>query len=157
MLSWHNSRYMSTPGEKKMIPIQLTLKVGTISRSFEVLHPTDQEPSGPLQYTNYNQKSAKGFGITQIIIGTVCTVLSSVLMGTNEDNIFPNSIGYGIWGGVLVGLVFFKYYDCLRISSVVDFPCVPKYSICRSSIWNLFIEFVFLKCDLKSYFALKLE
>lgn len=98
---------MSTPEEKQMIPIQVNLKVGSLSHchSFEVLHQISPEMSPALQHTNYNQKAARGLGIAQTIIGTLCIVLSSILMGTNEENIFPTSIGYGIWGGVLVGLV----------------------------------------------------
>ena len=61
--------------------------------------------NGAPKPTQYNRKAAIGIGSTQMIIGVVCLVMNSVLIGLNiEFESAVSFIGYGIWGGALVGL-----------------------------------------------------
>ena len=57
--------------------------------------------------TQYNRKAAIGIGSTQMIIGVVCLVMNIILIDLNyrwRGNV--SFIGYGIWGGILVGLFY---------------------------------------------------
>lgn len=52
----------------------------------------------------FNKKTAKGLGITQIIIGIVCVLVNSVLIVFHSRVTADVSfiLGYGIWCGALV-------------------------------------------------------
>ena len=85
-----------------------------------VNHTSPSGITGPFQRITYNQKLAKSLGIAQKVIGLVCLTLNSVLI---ETDVFPSLVCYGIWGGLLVGLLCFVI---LYLSFVYKpiFPCL---------------------------------
>ena len=85
-----------------------------------VNHTSPSGITGPFQRITYNQKLAKSLGIAQKVIGLVCLTLNSVLI---ETDVFPSLVCYGIWGGLLVGLLCFVI---LYLSFVYKYilPCL---------------------------------
>ena len=80
----------------------------------QFIQPTYPGFNGSPNPTQYNRKAAIGIGSTQMIIGVVCLVMDSVLIGLNiEFERAVSFIGYGIWGGALVGFILFisKFYQ----------------------------------------------
>ena len=75
----------------------------------QVIQPTSPGPKGGAQLIQINREAAKGLGITQMIIGIICVILNIVLLVITNEPVFPNYVGYGIWGGALVSILWFAY------------------------------------------------
>lgn len=70
----------------------------------QFIQPTFPGFNGAPQPTQYNRKTAIGIGIFQMLIGITCVVMNSVLIGFGDSP--PVSIiSYGIWGGIVVGMI----------------------------------------------------
>ena len=94
--SVHQFQPLSSMGFLQTIP----------TRSIEVIEPFQPIP--------YNQSLAKGLGITQITIGGACAILNIMLIIANDSHSLSD-ISYGIWGGLLVSIVFVIYVPILFI------------------------------------------
>ena len=75
----------------------------------QVIQPTSPGPKGGPQLIQINREAAKGLGITQMIIGIICVILHVILLLRIKLSDFPNYVGYGIWGGALVSILWFAY------------------------------------------------
>ena len=61
--------------------------------------------SGTHLLPNYNQRAAKGLGITQMVLGVIMFILNVVLISTTGHNDRKNLIAYGIAGGIVVCMI----------------------------------------------------
>ena len=74
------------------------------SGSPQFIQPISPGFNGAPKPTHYNRNAAVGLGITQMIIGIICLIMNSILIAYPID-VLPY-VGYGIWGGVLVSLLY---------------------------------------------------